>query len=155
MNKYYRRCLPAALFPILLLFSCNSFKVPEYKEFKNFNVDKMGFAESTVTMDLVYYNPNKIGFQVKRTEADVYIDGVYLGKAISDTLIHVAKKSDFVIPMKIKTDMKNVMKNAWSAMTSKTVLVKAKGTIKAGVAGIFKTIPLDYEGRHEVSLFEP
>lgn len=106
-------------------------------------------------MDLVYYNPNKIGFQVKRTEADVYIDGVYLGKAISDTLIHVAKKSDFVIPMKIKTDMKNVMKNAWSAMTSKTVLVKAKGTIKAGVAGIFKTIPLDYEGRHEVSLFEP
>lgn len=104
-------------------------------------------------MDLIYYNPNKFGFQVKRTEADVYVDNVYLGKAISDTLIKVAKRSDFLIPMHIKTDMKNFYKNAFSAMTNKTVLVKASGTITAGVAGIFKTVPLEYEGRHEFSLF--
>lgn len=104
-------------------------------------------------MDLIYYNPNKFGFQVKSTEADVYVDGVYLGKAVSDTLIKVAKRSDFLIPMKIKTDMKNLYKNAFSAMANKSVLVKATGTITAGVAGIFKTVPLEYEGRHEFSLF--
>lgn len=143
------------IFPLLLLISCNAFKMPEYKDFKNLKVEKWGMAESTVTMDLVYYNPNKIGFQVKRTEADVYVDGVYLGKAISDTLIKVAKRSDFVIPLRIKADMKNVFKNAWSALSNKTVLIKANGTISAGVAGIFKSIPMNYEGRHEMGLFVP
>jgi LEA14-like dessication related protein len=144
-----------AILPLLLLLSCNAFKTPEYKDFRNLKVEKWGMAESTVTMDLVYYNPNKIGFQVKKTEADVYVDGVYLGKAISDTLIKVAKRSDFVIPLRIKADMKNVFKNAWSALSNKTVLIKANGTITAGVAGIFKSIPMEYEGRHEMGLFEP
>ena len=75
----------AAILPLFLMLSCNVFKIPEYKDFTNFKVEKWGMAESTITMDIVYYNPNKIGFQVKRTEADVYVDGVYLGKAISDT----------------------------------------------------------------------
>jgi LEA14-like dessication related protein len=129
--------------------------IPEYKEFRNFKIEKLGFSETTVSMDLVYLNDNRIGFQVRRTEADIYVDGVYLGRAVSDTLIRVAKKSDFIIPMQVKTDMKNLYKNAWSALSNKTVLVKARGTITAGVAGVFKTIPLDYEGRHEMTLFEP
>jgi LEA14-like dessication related protein len=139
----------------LLFSSCNSFMIPEYKEFRNFKIEKLGFSETTVSMDLVYLNDNRIGFQVRRTEADIYVDGVYLGRAVSDTLIRVAKKSDFIIPMQVKTDMKNLYKNAWSALSNKTVLVKARGTITAGVAGVFKTIPLDYEGRHEMTLFEP
>jgi LEA14-like dessication related protein len=129
--------------------------IPEYKEFRNFKIEKLGFSETTVSMDLVYLNDNRIGFQVRRTEAEIYVDGVYLGRAVSDTLIRVAKKSDFIIPMQVKTDMKNLYKNAWSALSNKTVLVKARGTITAGVAGVFKTIPLDYEGRHEMTLFEP
>ncbi len=145
----------AAILPLFLMLSCNVFKIPEYKDFTNFKVEKWGMAESTITMDIVYYNPNKIGFQVKRSEADVYVDGVYLGKAISDTLIKVAKRSDFVIPLRINTDMKNVFKNAWSAMSNKSVLIKANGTITAGVAGIFKSIPMNYEGRHEMGLFAP
>jgi len=135
--------------------SCNSFKTPEYREFKNFHVQTVGFSETLVTMDLIYYNPNGFGFQVKYTEADVYVDGNYLGKAISDTLIRVAKRSDFLIPMQIKTDMKNLYKNAWSSIANKSVLVKASGFITAGKAGIFKTVPLEYEGRHEFSLFKP
>ena len=116
-------------------------------------MNNVGFGETTVSMDLIYYNPNRFGFQVRKTEADVYVDGVYLGKAISDTLIRVAKKSDFLIPMQIKTDMKNLYKNAFAALTNKSVLIRATGTITAGVAGVYKTVPLAYEGRHEFSLF--
>lgn len=115
----------------------------------------MGMGETVVAMDLVYYNPNNIGFEVKRTEAEVYVENIYLGKAVSDTLIKIAKRSDFIIPIRIKADMKNLYKNAWSAFINKSVLITAKGTITAGKAGIFKTIPLDYEGRHEISLFIP
>ncbi|XVJ65908.1 MAG: LEA type 2 family protein [Lacibacter sp.] len=148
-----RSSLPLCL--LIFIASCNTFQTPEYREFKNFHVQSLGFSETMVTMDLIYYNPNRFGFQVKRTEADVYVDGVYLGRAISDTLIRVAKRSDFLIPMQIKTDMKNLYKNAWSAVANKTVLIKANGFITAGVAGIYKTVPLEYEGRHEFSLFRP
>lgn len=143
---------------LLLTFatvSCNSFKTPEYKEFKNLSIGGLGFSESVIKMELVYTNPNRFGFQVKRTEADVYVNDVYLGRAVSDTLIRVDRKSDFVIPMAIQTDTKNLVKNSWSALLNKTVLIRATGTITAGVAGIFKTIPLTYEGRHETSLFLP
>lgn len=116
-------------------------------------VEKWGMDESTIVMDLVYYNPNKMGFQVKQTVADVYVNDVFLGKALSDTLIRVAKKSDFIIPIRIKANMKNVYKNAWTALANKSVLIKANGTITAGVWGVFKTFPLEYEGRHETSIF--
>ncbi len=145
--------LPLLSILAFLITSCNSFQTPEYKEFKNFKMSNVGFGETTVSMDLIYYNPNRFGFQVRKTEADVYVDGVYLGKAISDTLIRVAKKSDFLIPMQIKTDMKNLYKNAFAALTNKSVLIRATGTITAGVAGVYKTVPLAYEGRHEFSLF--
>lgn len=145
--------LPLLSILAFLITSCNSFQTPEYKEFKNFKMNNVGFGETTVSMDLIYYNPNRFGFQVRKTEADVYVDGVYLGKAISDTLIRVAKKSDFLIPMQIKTDMKNLYKNAFAALTNKSVLIRATGTITAGVAGVYKTVPLAYEGRHEFSLF--
>ena len=51
--------------------------------------------------------------------------------------------------------MKNVFKNAWSALSSREVTVRASGVITAGVGGLYKTIPLAYEGKHEVGLFEP
>ena len=135
--------------------SCNSFKIPEYKNFQNLRLESIGLNETTVYMELVYNNPNRIGFRVSHTECDVYVDDVYLGRALSDTLIRVARKSDFIIPLRIKTDMKNVFKNAWSALSSREVTVRASGVITAGVGGIYKTIPLAYEGKHEVGLFEP
>jgi LEA14-like dessication related protein len=143
------------LLPFFLLISCKSFIIPDYKEFRNFKMGSLGMSESDITMDLVYYNPNHIGFQVRRTEADVYVNNVYLGKAISDTLIKVARKSDFVIPLHIKTNMKNLLSNSWGLLTKDSVMVTASGTITAGVAGVFKTIPLTYEGKHAFSLFAP
>jgi len=145
--------LPVAF--VVLLSGCGVFKMPEYKEFRNFRVEQWGLAETTVALDLVYTNPNNMGFQVKRTEADVYVEGTYLGHMVSDSLIKVANKSDFIIPVRVRTDMKILLKIAWSALSNRTVLVHAKGTFTAGVGGVFKTIPLNYEGRHEVGLFTP
>lgn len=139
---------------MLLLPSCKLFLTPDYKDFRNLKISKWGIKESTVSMDLVYYNPNNYGFQIKKSETDVYVDGIYLGKAISDSLIKVDKKSEFIIPILLKTDMKNVFKNAWNALTHKTVLVQVKGTMTAGVAGVFKPFKVNYEGRHEPDLFD-
>ncbi|MEP7093892.1 MAG: hypothetical protein ABI793_07520 [Flavobacterium sp.] len=44
---------------------------------ENFTVDKIGFSSTTIKMDLVYYNPNNFGLQLKSTDLDIYLD-IYL-----------------------------------------------------------------------------
>ena len=85
-------------------------------------------------MELVYNNPNRIGFRVSHTEADMYVDDVYLGRAISDTVIRVARKSDFYIPLRIKTDMRNIFKNAWSAISHRKLQCGQAAPLPPGLA---------------------
>jgi len=146
--------LLAPILLVTLLSSCKVFKVPEYKDFRNLKISGIGLKEFTLTMEMVYHNPNKFGFEIKKSDLDIYVDGLYLGKSFTDTLIHVDKKSDFIIPISLKADMKNIVKNAWNMLSHKSVLVQAKGTVNAGAIGLFKTFNIDYEGRHELSLMD-
>lgn len=144
----------APIFLVTLLSSCKVFKAPEYKDFRNLKISRIGVKESTITMELIYHNPNNFAFDIKKSDLDIYVDGLYLGKSVSDSLIHVDKKSDFVLPVSLRTDMKNIIKNAWNMLSHKSVLVQAKGTINAGAIGLFKTFKVDYSGRHELSLMD-
>ena len=84
INRYL--LLPCLLVvSILLLPSCRAPKELEYKDFKDFSVEKLGFSSSAVKMNIVYYNPNNFGLQLKRTDLDIYIDGTYLGHTSQNT----------------------------------------------------------------------
>ncbi|MFZ4057031.1 MAG: LEA type 2 family protein [Ferruginibacter sp.] len=117
-------------------------------------MEKLGFASSAVKMDLVYYNPNSFGLQLKRTDLDVYIEGTYLGRTSQEYQITIPKKAEFNIPIKIDVDMKNLLKNGFTALSKKEVLVKVVGSVKIGKANVFKTFKVNYEGKQSFSLFE-
>jgi LEA14-like dessication related protein len=104
-------------------------------------------------MDLVYYNPNGFGVDLKKVDCDVYVDNSYLGKFQLDTLMHIARRSEFVLPSRILVDMKTVLKNSLNFLFSQEVLINVKGTTRVGKAGIFKTVPFQYEARHKLQLF--
>jgi hypothetical protein len=46
-------------------------------------------------MDLVYYNPNGFGVDLRKVDCDVYVDNTYLGKFQLDTLMHIPRRSEF------------------------------------------------------------
>lgn len=144
---------PLFLFGFIFFFvtSCQAPKALEYKDFKNLSVDKLGFSSSTVKMDLLYYNPNNFGLQLKRTDLDIYIDGNYLGHTTQEFQVTIPKRSDFTLPIKAEVDMKNVFKNAVSSLFGKEVTVKITGRIKVGKANVFKSFPVNYEGKHSLS----
>lgn len=145
-----RLCTAVAFCTLLtvLQLSCAAPKPIEYRDFKSFSVDKLGFSQSTVRMDLVYFNPNKVGLQLKRTDLDIFIDGTYLGHTAQEWQITIPKKQEFSIPIKIDVDMKNLLKNGWNTLTRKEVLVKVTGKVKVGKANVFISYPVNYEGRH-------
>ena len=144
----------AFLILILIQTSCQEPKSLEFKEFKNLNVDKLSFAGASLTVDLVYYNPNNFGLQLNRTDLDVYIDSTFLGHSSQDIQVNVPKRDVFTIPLKLDLDVKNLLKNGITSMFNKNVSVRVLGSVKVGKAGIYKSFPVDYTSIQNFSMFK-
>ena len=139
------------VFILLMLFmpSCREPKELEYRNFKNLSSEKLGFSSSTFKVDLIYYNPNNFGVQLKRTDLDIYIDGNYLGHTAQDYQINIPRRGEFTLPIKVEVDMKNAYKNAFPALFGNEVLVKIVGKVKLGKANVYKSFDVNYEGRQK------
>ncbi len=150
---------PLRLYPFLILFisilatSCQSPKELVYRDFKNVKVEKVGFDATTLKVDLVYYNPNNFGLQLKYTDLDIFVDNNYLGHSSQDYQITIPKLAEFTLPIKIDVDMKNLLKNSLASLLGKEVLVKITGNVKLGKANVYKTFPVNYEGLQKFSAF--
>lgn len=142
----------SCLFFLLMHISCSSPKPLVYTNYKNFSIDKLGFENSDLKLDLEYYNPNNFGLQVKSSELDLFINNSLLGHSISDSLINIPRRDTFLIPIRFSVDMRNLFKNAWNTLTKNEVLIKVNGKIKLGKANVFMNMPINYEGKHKFKL---
>jgi LEA14-like dessication related protein len=133
--------------------SCQAPKELVYRNFKNLKVENVGFAATTLKVDLIYYNPNNFGLQLKYTDLDIYVDNNFLGHSSQDYQITISKLSEFTMPLAIQLDMKNLLKNALPTLLGKEVMVKITGTVKLGKANVYKTFPVSYEGLQRFSAF--
>jgi LEA14-like dessication related protein len=138
---------------IILLASCTKPQGFDYRDMKNLKIETLGFDQTALSMELVYYNPNGFGVDLKNVDCDVYVDNSYLGKFQLDTLMHIPRRAEFSLPSRILVDMKTVLKNGFNLLFSQEVLINVKGTTRVGKAGFFTTVPFNYEARHKLSLF--
>ena len=136
----------------IFLSSCRAPKELEYRDFKNFSIGNVGFTASTVRMDLVYYNPNNFGLQLKNTELDIYINGTFLGHSSQEIQITIPKREEFYLPISVDVDMKNIFKNAFTTLFNTEVTVKITGKLKVGKANVFMGMPVNYEGKQKFTL---
>lgn len=136
-----------------LATSCQAPKELIYRDFKNVKVEKVGFDATTLKVDLVYYNPNNFGLQLKYTDLDIFVDNNYLGHSSQDYQITIPKLGEFTLPIKIDVDMKNLLKNSLASLLGKEVMVKITGNVKLGKANVYKTFPVNYEGLQKFSAF--
>lgn len=142
---------------LLAVFFMSSCRAPQdlvFRDFNNLSLDKMGFSASTLKVDLIYYNPNNFGMELKRTELDIYVDSTFLGHSSQELQVAIPKRDVFTIPLKVDLDMKNIFKNGLTSLFNKTVSVRAVGTIKVGKAGVYKNFNIDYTSQQEIPLFK-
>lgn len=149
----YKFLFLAAIILALFAGGCKQPASFEYRDVRDFKIDSLGMNTSSISMSLVYFNPNNYGIDLKHVDCDVYIDKKYLGKYVLDTLMHITKRSEFVVPSKMKIDMKNIFKNAFTTLFFNEVLIQVKGTTKVGKGGIFVNIPFNYETRQKIDMF--
>ena len=141
------------IFISLFLLSCTKFKDLEFKEYRDVKLDKVGFNKTTLSLSLVYYNPNNFGLELNHTEMDLFINDNYLGHVDQNVQVRVPKRDKFTLPIKIDIDMKNIIKNGLMGLFNKEVEIRAKGKIKAGKANIFKVVPFEYKTKQKLSPF--
>lgn len=146
------------LFTILFCFmasSCQKPKEAEFKEMKNFKLQKPenGFINSTV--DIVMHNPNNIGAKLTESYFDLYINDKMVGNSTQSTPIDVPKMSDFVIPVNIKIESSklNILSNAMDIISGKKIKIKMVGYCKLKKMGVAVKIPITHEQEEKISLF--
>jgi len=142
--------LPVFLASTLFLFSCGSVKEPDFKSIENVRISKFGLNESTFSLDLRYFNPNKFRIKLQNAEGDAWIENNFLGHFSMDTLIHIPANGEFSLPVKLQVDMGKIFKNSLVAFLAKEVVVKIEGKARLGKGLVFINYPIRYEGKQNL-----
>ena len=137
---------------LLVAISCKKPKEPEYLDIENLHVSKAGISESIVGADLKYYNPNSFNLQLRKANLDVYINDKYVGHSDLDTLIHIPAKDTFYVPISMKLNLGDLLKNAVQLFMNPEVKLKIEGNARVGKSGIFKNVPVSYEGKERIDV---
>jgi LEA14-like dessication related protein len=146
MKPFYLIALLASLW---CLNGCNKIKNLEYKGIKNTRVKQAGFGNTDITLDAIFYNPNKFGVQVKEADLDIYIDNVQMGKADifldKSTLrtIEIPREKQFVIPIIAHIEPMKAISTLLKALSSSAVKLDIRGTTKVGKGGVFIKVPIE------------
>ena len=139
---------PYYFYFILVCFStsCGQLKDPDFKEIENVQITKFGVMESSLTLDLRYFNNNKFRMKLKNAEGDAWLENNFLGHFTMDTMIHIPANGDFRIPIKMKVDMGKILKNSLLTLLAKEVKIRVEGKARVGKGLIYINYPIRYEG---------
>jgi LEA14-like dessication related protein len=146
----YQTLIPVLLAALLAFSGCKEIKDPEFRRLEHFGVKNMNLNEATIGFGVTYFNPNNFGVSVKEAEANVYLDSVYIGRFVQDSLVEVQKNSAFTVPFSGAVSLQTALKLNLNDLVNKQVMVKADGTVKVGKAGIYVSKPVHYQGLHRL-----
>lgn len=133
-----------------LLTSCGKMKDPEFRQIENVRMGKLSLGSSIIRLDMRYFNPNSFNARLKHAEGDAWIDSAYLGHFTVDSLVEVPSKSEFLVPVRLEVDMKYLLQHSLTSLQQEDVGVRIAGSARAGRSGVFKNVPLKYEGRQDL-----
>jgi LEA14-like dessication related protein len=138
------------MFIAIVLSSCSRIDPPEFRGIESFKVLSLGLDQVKISFGITYYNPNDFTVAVKETGADVYLDGVLLGRFAQDSAIQVGRRAPFTVQLGGTIPVTTFFQLDMREIHRREVLVRATGTTRVGKAGLYITRPIDYEGRHRL-----
>lgn len=139
------------LFLLLFFFSsCTSVEEPEFRRVDNFRVFNLGLEEIKVGFEMTHFNPNNFALTAKETEADIYLDSVFLGSFRQDSPVEVNRRREFTIVLTGTIPVATFLEMDLNDIHKRQVLIQVKGSTKVGKAGIFVKRQIGYSGRHRL-----
>lgn len=137
----------------LIFSACQNVRNVEEPEFRNISDVRLietGLLKTTAGANMIYYNPNNFGIQLSAARGDVYVDNAFFGNFELDQEVQVSKRSEFVLPVIIKIDNINALKNQRDIYKKKEALVRIEGRAFVKKSGFSKEIPIKYEQKQDI-----
>lgn len=147
ISKYYY----FALIPLSLLFGCRVFSPPEFRMPATLDIKVLKWENNKpyIRTTAICYNQNKIGFKHIGGEIDIYVDTLFLGRAIIDTTFYVPKHTEFTVPAYLSLDLEKL---AQQGLKFKEVTLRLEGNMKGSALGVRKTVKVNYKGKHDLNV---
>lgn len=143
--------LGSLLLLILLIseISClPRFTQPELVQITRVKVRHLGFDGVKLDFCAVVRNPNRYRITLQGLDAEVYVNGIRLGKVVSETDLVMSKKGVSDLPLLLDARWKGVLENVVPLVEAlgkgKKIQLGLKGQLKARVKGIGRTFPFDF-----------
>lgn len=137
---------------VFLFSSCMRPKALVYQNVQNFRLQQAGLQQTKVSLEIRLYNPNNYKLKLKGSDVDVFLNGNHLGKMAAEENFLIARRDTFSLPVVLDVNMVNVIPNALQLLTNSEVTIKLSGSLKTGRHGVFVTVPVSYEGKHDIGL---
>ena len=118
---------------------------PEFRDISDVRVIEVGLLNTTAGANMIYYNPNNFGIQLSSARGDVYVENKYFGSFNLAQEVQVSKRSEFILPVTIKIDNLNAIRDQGNILKKKEALVRIEGFAFVRKAGFSKEIPIRYE----------
>ncbi len=145
-----KKFIPVLLLPFFLI-ACAKPTGFDYLGITSLKVLSFGLKESTVAVNVKYYNPNKFPVTMKNAAVDVYVNNNYFGKTVLDSTIKISGRDTFYLPVVLTVDMKNTGLGILQTLGKEEVFIKMDGKARIGRGGFFVNYPIKYEGMQKLN----
>ena len=135
---------------VILQTSCDSYREPEFRSVDNLQVNRVEQQESTLSMNVLYFNPNKARLKLKKASGQAWLNNTYLGRFSMDTLVLIPAKGEFTLPVTLQVDMSKLLQNSLAAFLNREVTLRIEGKAKVGKGIIYINYPIQYEGKQDL-----
>lgn len=133
----------ASVFVLVLTINSCDLEEPDFSNFSNFKFGKLDGKKLDISFDVKIDNPNKIGFKIKKGNADFLVNDLKLGEVHYTKKMKIKRKAEreYTIPLTLELSDGALIRIAQLA-TKKDFTFELKGTIKGSTLGFSKTIPI-------------
>jgi LEA14-like dessication related protein len=147
----YRPTAVAAVLLLSVVFTaCSPFKAMEYRGIDNWNLKPVSFSESILSARVSIYNPNEGRVKVKQLQSLVQLGTQQVGELKLDSTFIVPGKSVFTLPLQLKINPANLLKQGLGLAEKGTIEYRLNGFIKGKYKGLPGKVSFDYAGNFSV-----
>lgn len=149
LSTFHFQLLTLSAFVLVLFSGCLSYEEVTFKGITNVEVSKLDASGVSARVSVTLDNPNTFRIHVSDPNVDLFLNEVYIGKAVLDSNIVLDKKSvrDYTIPLHATFD--NHGTQAMGAMLTAALTgnatLKAKGSIVGRAFLLRKRFPFEEE----------
>ncbi|WP_008582898.1 LEA type 2 family protein [Niabella soli] len=142
-----KRILIIVVIAGLLLPSCMKYQDIKFLGVDHVRIGKLGMNESTLDMNLVFNNPNRMGATINNARGQAWIQDIYIGDFLLSEDVKIPASSNFSVPVSLKLNLKDLVKNSLNLITRDSIALRVDGSAQLSKGGIIKNFPLRYSGR--------